>query len=132
MTLTSLTASDVAVTLFPVVDVDVASENKALYTTGVARGSGGSLATAAAVVNEALFQYNVFRFQASPELRYVWEGPEVPQAVVVSQAALHNLLTRLMNAGAHPEGGKWFKLPVATSAIAQEAFWPGCIHFETL
>ena len=75
---TSLTASDIAVTMFPVVHVKTgadAAEDQVLYTTAVAQGSDGTFAGAVALVNEALFMTNVFRFQVLPEKIFLWEGP---------------------------------------------------------
>ena len=103
---TSLTAADIAVTLFPVVHVKAAAssgiEDHVLYTTAVPQGAEGTFAGAVALVNEALFMSNVFKFRTLPEKLFLWEGP----LTCASQKDMDDLVQMLMLAGAVPGSGK--------------------------
>ena len=100
--MTTLTSSDVAVTMFPVVGCDVKADVKVLYTTGKPQGSQGSLAAASAVINDALFQHSVFRFQSSSRVTFAWTGP----LVLADQASMDRVVTEFMSSDAVSGSGK--------------------------
>ena len=119
---TSLAPSDIAVTLFPVLHVGQGSgpgEQKLLYTTGVPQGPEGSFAGAVALVGEALFMSNVFRFETLPGRVYLWEGPLQGE----SQKEMDAIAQVLMSADAVPGSGKRFKsvCPVQTRKRTKNA-----------
>ncbi|CAE7281754.1 unnamed protein product, partial [Symbiodinium microadriaticum] len=104
---TRLTSSDIAVTLFPVVSVVFLSEDKILCTSGVPQGPEGSFAGAVAMVNEALFTCNVFKFDTLPNRVFRWQGPLHGN----SQKDMDAVVEALMLAGGTPGSEKAFMCP---------------------
>ncbi|CAE7825327.1 unnamed protein product, partial [Symbiodinium sp. CCMP2592] len=100
--MTTLTSSDVAVTMFPVVGCDVKPDANVLYTTGKPQGSEGSLAAASAIINDALFQHSVFRFKSSSPVRFAWTGP----LILADQASMDRVVTDFMSSDAVAGSGK--------------------------
>ena len=99
--MTTLTSSDVAVSMFPVVGVDLKADVKVLYTTGKPGGSQGSVPAASAVINEALFQHSVFRFQSCSRVTFSWTG----SLGLADQATMDQVVSEFMSSDAVPGSG---------------------------